>query len=97
MPFQKKKDKLQRMWMACVLIEEYIATNYGCGGNLHIILDDGNYRDADVNLCHVTSTEKGDVFGMNICQILGSMKEEERRAIVENSYIIENVIKRDDC
>ena len=94
MKIQDKKNKLQRMWLACTLISEYEASNYGCGGSLHIILDDGNYDDSDIILCSNNSYSNNDVFGIHICQILGKMSVNERRAIVEKSYLIEQAIRK---
>lgn len=47
-------------------------------GSLHIVLDDTNVRDSDVQYCIQYAEEQGDVEGAALARILLSMSESQR-------------------
>lgn len=52
-----------------------------CGGNLHIILDDGNLENCNLDWCSGYCCAKGDQNGQDICNFLRFMKMEDRERI----------------
>ena len=58
----------------------------GCGGNLHIVLDDKNVRDSDVQFCLVQCEEKEDLEGAELCSLLLRMSTTQRLKICNNLY-----------
>lgn len=65
------------------LIEEckkyYSIPNNGVGGNLHIVLDDGNIHDEDIMYCIKLSKENGDEAGVNLGNMLMSASKTQRK------------------
>lgn len=53
----------------------------GIGGNLHIVLSDGNVADGDVEFCRARAEESGDLFGVKLAEILARMSKTQRRKI----------------
>lgn len=53
----------------------------GVGGRLHIILDDGNVQDHDVQWCIDNALEVGDVEAAEIGRLLLSMTKTQRLKI----------------
>jgi hypothetical protein len=51
----------------------------GAWGSLHIVLDDGNFRDGDVQFCIDRAIEKGDTEGERLARILLKMSATQRR------------------
>ena len=68
-------------------------------GSLHIVLEDGNVRDSDVEFCRHYATEQGDVEGADLAQILLTMSKTQRLRIDEKvdeyqeSHGIGNIFK----
>lgn len=52
-----------------------------CWGSLHIVLDDGNVRDGDVDFCIAYAEELGDEEGAELGRILRKMSETQRLKI----------------
>lgn len=51
------------------------------GGNLHIVLADGNVSDADVEFCRLTAKAAGDTEGEILACILATMSKTQRKKI----------------
>ncbi len=51
------------------------------GGSLHIVLDDGNVTDADVQFCRDRAVETGDVCGVVLASTLLTMSQTQRRRL----------------
>jgi len=65
-PFTDSESK-QLKFMASVLIEKYYELdNCGCGGSLHIVLDDKNISKEDVNFCYKWAVNNNDFIGQHI-------------------------------
>lgn len=63
-------------------IAAYKATfGNGCGGSLHIVLDDGNVDDANVEFCRQWAQDRGDTAGEAIARSLLTMSKTQRRKI----------------
>lgn len=50
----------------------------GVGGNLHIVLEDGNTRTRHILYCRRQCVEKGDVDGLALCDLLLRMTHRQR-------------------
>jgi len=59
----------------------YSLPTHGRGGNLHIVLDNGNVDDDHINYCIKCANEEGDELGMYIGKILLQMSKTQRRKI----------------
>lgn len=53
----------------------------GVGGNLHIVLSDGNVADSDVEFCRARAEESEDVLGVKLAEILSQMSKTQRKKI----------------
>ena len=60
-----------------ILVKEYYKEN-PVGGNLHIVLDDGNVKDSNVQFCLNQAEENGDVKGVELAKILLQMSKTQR-------------------
>lgn len=90
---REKSVKEQKCLMVATLIEKYTDTEMA-GGTCHIILDDGNYKESDVEFCVIYSKEQGDYWGEKIAELLNGLTEEEIEMVVERPYEIENYFKK---
>jgi hypothetical protein len=64
------------------LIRAYYAKpGNGAGGNLHIILDDGNVKDDNVKFCLTQAREAGDKDGVRLAELLLRTSKTQRRKI----------------
>lgn len=54
----------------------------GAGGSLHIVLDDGNVSDGDVEFCVARAEERGDEDGAALARVLLRMSKTQRRKLV---------------
>jgi hypothetical protein len=50
-------------------------------GSLHVVLDDGNVRDDDVQFCLDYARDQGDDEGEALARILSTMSKTQRRKI----------------
>ena len=57
-----------------------------CGGSLHIVLDDCNVRDSDVEFCIEYAKERGDRAGVLLGEILRRMSKTQRLKIAQKIY-----------
>jgi hypothetical protein len=67
---------------AVSLATRYYST-HPAGGNLHIVLDDGNTRDCDVSFCALECDKIGDVEGLILAALLLELTERERDRVYE--------------
>ena len=51
------------------------------GGNLHIVLDDGNVEDSSIRFCVEGSVREMDLDGVSLCQKLLAMSKTQRRVL----------------
>ncbi len=58
----------------------------GCGGNLHIVLDDGNIEDDHILYCLGKCKIYFDSDGMVICTLLLKMSKTQRLKIYNNRW-----------
>lgn len=49
------------------------------GGNLHIVLDDGNIETNWIDSCEKDCQLENDTFGVFLCRLLKSMSHQERK------------------
>lgn len=61
----------------------YYDLDNGAGGNLHIVLDDGNVDPGDIELCREQCKEKSDGFGLFLCDLLDCFTSEELEKLYE--------------
>jgi len=59
----------------------YSRIGNGSGGNLHIVLDDGNVEDHHVLFCKKQCIEKNDVEGVLLSNLLLEMSKTQRKKI----------------
>ena len=70
------------------LIQYYYISvpDYGCGGSLHVVLDDGNIEHANINWCKDKCEEDNDALGMLIADILLEFTEEELQEMYDKNW-----------
>ena len=56
------------------------------GGNLHIVLDDGNIGDNDIWYCQEECEKRGDDMGYLIATVLRNFTETEREKMYNNNW-----------
>lgn len=80
--------------MASVLIEKYYdLDDCGCGGSLHIVLDDKNISKEDVKFCLKWAEDHKDYFGYRICELLLELTQENMEDVVYNYWYIAHDVK----
>jgi len=91
-PFGDNKI-VQIKFIASVLIEKYYEQDScGCGGSLHIVLDDKNISNEDVLFCLKYAEERGDLMGQLICHQLANLSQFDLEDVVYNYSEIANGI-----
>ena len=58
----------------------------GVGGNLHIVLEDGNVSDGDVVFCINNAIERGDKDGEELARMLLKMSKTQRKKLSAKMY-----------
>lgn len=53
------------------------------GGSLHIVLDDGNIEDSNVEFCIKSASERGDAEGAELGFLLLTMSKTQRKKLSE--------------
>ncbi len=53
----------------------------GVGGNLHIVLDDGNLKDSHIEFCLKQCREKNDLDGALLCGLFLQLSMTQRKKI----------------
>jgi len=56
----------------------YAKDGNNCGGHLHIVLEDGNCRDSDVQFCLDECVEHRDIDGVCLCVQLMQLSKTQR-------------------
>ena len=59
---------------------------FGVGGNLHIVLDDGNIENSNILFCQDLCRGDKDVDGERLCGLLLQMTKTQRRKIVRQCW-----------
>ena len=68
------------------LVKQYYSRPMnGTGGNLHIVLEDGNVEDHDVEFCKKQCLERNDEEGIVIVELLLKMSKTQRKKIYAQS------------
>jgi hypothetical protein len=68
------------------LVNHYYSLPNNCaGGNLHIVVDDGNVEDDDIEYCKEQADRKGDKEGVAIAKLLIKMSKKDREKIYMES------------
>lgn len=93
-PFKDSEIK-QIKFMASVLIQTYYndCDNCGCGGSLHIVLDDKNTSKEDVDFCINYANENGDLIGYEIGIMLYKLSQSDLEDVVYNWSMIANGVE----
>lgn len=55
-----------------------------CGGNLHVVLDDGNYNPSSIEFCRKEAEKDNDADGVLLCLVLALFTEEELEEMLTN-------------
>lgn len=71
--------------MLGIVLAYYSIDGNGAGGNLHIVLDDGNIEANHVEWCKERCHEEGDLFGWRLATLLLQMSEDARQELWERS------------
>lgn len=64
--------------------EYYLIEGNNVGGNLHIVLDDGNLSDKDISFCYNQCVEEKDSKGMDLCKLLLVASKSQRNKLYKN-------------
>jgi hypothetical protein len=64
--------------------EYYAIEGNGVGGNLHIILDDGNIENNHIEYCLELSRQKNDLKGIELCELLLKISKTQRNKLIHN-------------
>lgn len=64
--------------------EYYNKEGNSCGGNLHIVLDDGNCDNGSIQYCLDRCITNNDQDGINICNLLMQMSKTQRLKVYHN-------------
>ena len=72
-----------RFIKACV-VEYYL--DHPSGGNLHILLDDGNCRPSDLQFCLGEAVRHRDVEGQYLCEMLLPFSESELETMLATDF-----------
>lgn len=68
------------------LLEYYELPHDGLGGNLHIVIEDQNIRDSDIQFCKEQAEAEGDELGVLIADALMQMSKTQRLKIASKYY-----------
>jgi hypothetical protein len=77
--------------------EFYTKHGNGCGGVLHIVLDDGNVEEAHVRFCRDEAVKKDDHDAIDICDDLLELTAEERYAVYNGVHGRAGTTRADSC
>jgi hypothetical protein len=64
--------------------EYYQRDGNGAGGNLHIVLDDGNVERSHVEFCLERATAEGDEAGVVLARLLLAASRTQRKMLTAN-------------
>jgi histidine ammonia-lyase len=69
------------------LAKDYYAADYGAGRNLHIVLDEGNLEDSNVNWCAGYACGVGDDEASDIANLMLHMTIRQRELVYSNDLL----------
>lgn len=72
------------------IAEYYKKEGNGCGGNCHLVLDDGNLDDSDIQFCKGYCAHANDDDGLAIMREMLSMSPEERQKVYDTASVLTN-------
>lgn len=72
------------------IAEYYKKEGDGCGGNCHLVLDDGNLEDSDIQFCKGYCACADDNDGLGIMRDMLSMSPEERQKVYDMASVLTN-------
>jgi len=72
------------------IAEYYKKEGNGCGGNCHLVLDDGNLEDSDIQFCKGYCACAEDSDGLSIMRDMLSMNPEERQKVYDMASVLTN-------
>lgn len=72
------------------IAEYYKKEGNGCGGNCHLVLDDGNLDDSDIQFCKGYCAHADDKEGLGIMIDMLSMSPEERQKVYDTASVLTN-------
>jgi hypothetical protein len=76
--------KPSKEMMGAIIAEFYRKTENICGGTLHIVLEDGNTEDHNVEWCKRYAEDQLDYDGVLVADLLLKFTEDEREEIICN-------------
>lgn len=76
--------------LANLIAEYYKKEGNGCGGNCHLILDDGNLEDSDIQFCKGYCAHANDDDGLYIMREMLSLNPEERQKVYDTASVLTN-------
>ena len=70
------------------LIQYYYTSvpDFGCGGSLHVVLDDGNIEHSNIRWCKEECEKDNDALGMLIADILLEFTEKELEEMYDKDF-----------
>lgn len=72
------------------IAEYYKKEGNGVGGNCHLVLDDGNLEDSDIQFCKGYCAKADDTDGLYIMREMLSMSLEERQKVYDTASVLTN-------
>jgi hypothetical protein len=79
-PTEKTKTNKPTLPEVIPLVLDYYAKEGNCaGGNLHIVLDDGNLQNSSIEYCLKCAEEENDVDGVVLAKLLLLMSHTQRK------------------
>lgn len=76
--------------LANLIAEYYKKEGNGCGGNCHLVLDDGNLEDSDIQFCIGYCAKADDTDGLAIMREMLSLNPEERQKVYDMASVLTN-------
>lgn len=77
----KPKDRPSVPEVAELARAYYEKPGNGCGGSLHIVLDDGNLEDGHIEFCRTYAAERDDADGVRLAELLLQMTPTQRHKV----------------
>ncbi len=91
---EKHKDQAKELLLthtpltfAEAMSEYYSMPNNGAGGRLHLVLDDLNVRNSDLEFCEKLCLKEGDWLGLKIIEFLQMFPEQDRKRLIRGEPI----------
>jgi hypothetical protein len=76
--------------LANLIAEYYKKEGNGCGGNCHLVLDDSNLEDSDIQFCIGYCAHANDNDGLAIMREMLSLNPEERQKVYDMASVLTN-------